>query len=86
MKTDKKLVPRKNGLLNYYFEEVKKGKTIDHYDPNLGHYKEVWKKFFYTKKCLYCDKEFEARRVDTTYCCQNCQKAHLRIRKLLDLK
>lgn len=82
MKTDKKLIKGKNGLRNYQFEEVKKGKTINHYNPNLGHYTEEWKNFFYTKKCLYCSKGFESRRVDATFCCQNCQKAHMRVRKL----
>lgn len=82
MKTEKKLVNGKNGLRNYQFEEVKKGKTINHYHPQFGHYTEEYTKFFYTKKCQYCKREFEAKRVDATFCSQNCQKAHMRVRKL----
>lgn len=85
MKTEKKLVNGRNGLRNYQFEEVKKGKIINHYDPNFGHYTEEWKIFFYTKKCLYCNGKFEAKRIDTTFCSQGCQKAHLRLRKRMQL-
>ncbi|AKD56978.1 hypothetical protein [Spirosoma radiotolerans] len=85
MKTDKKLVQGKNGLRNYHFEEVKKGKIINHYDPNFGHYTEVWKSFFYKKKCLYCSNEFEGKRLDATFCSQSCQKAHKRLRKNIDI-
>lgn len=81
MKTKNKLKQGRNGLRNFQFEEVKKGKVINHYNPDFGHYTEEWTNFFYIKKCLYCSKEFEARRVDTTFCCQGCQKAHMRLRK-----
>ncbi|MCX6218304.1 hypothetical protein [Spirosoma sp.] len=83
MKTDNKLKHGKNGLRNYSFEEVMKGKVINRYDPDFGHFTEEWTNFFYIKKCLYCSKEFEAKRVDCTFCSQNCQKAHIRLRKLL---
>ncbi|AUD05556.1 hypothetical protein CWM47_29160 [Spirosoma pollinicola] len=80
---EKKNEPKegKNGLRNYSFERVKKGKIVYLNDPRMpGAYQE-WTNFFYTKKCLYCSKEFEAKRVDTTFCSQNCQKAHLRLRR-----
>lgn len=82
MKSDSKNIHEgKNGLRNYAFESVKKDKVTNHYDNEFGHWRELQPGFFYKKKCLYCSKEFEARRVDTTFCCQGCQKAHLRIRK-----
>lgn len=80
MKTDNKIKQGKNGLRNFKFESVQKGKFVYHHDTHFGHYTEKLTNFFYTKKCLYCDREFEGKRVDATFCSQNCQKAHLRLR------
>lgn len=71
----------KNGLRNYTFERVRKNKTIPRYDPRFGNWTEEYRGMFYTKKCLYCSKDFEARRVDAAFCSQGCQKAHLRVRR-----
>lgn len=71
----------KNGLRNYSFERVKKGKIVYLNDPRWPEAYQVWTNFFYTKKCLYCSKEFEGKRVDAAFCCQSCQKAHIRLRK-----
>ncbi|OJW75209.1 MAG: hypothetical protein BGO59_18125 [Spirosoma sp. 48-14] len=80
MKTNDKIKEGKNGLRNYQFEKVQKGKRI--YSQRWpGSYQE-FTNFFYTKKCLFCDKEFEGKRVDATFCCQGCQKAHLRLRRV----
>ena len=71
----------KNGLRSYQFETVKKNKVISHYEPGIGRWTEHHSGMFYKKECVYCSREFEARRVDTAFCCQGCQKAHLRLRK-----
>lgn len=71
----------KSGLRSYQFERVRKNKTITHYDPRFGKWTEEFRGMFYTKKCIFCSVEFEARRVDTAFCSQGCQKAHLRLRK-----
>jgi hypothetical protein len=74
------IIEGKNGLRNYGFEKVKKDKVTYHTDPDIGIYTQKYYGMFYTKQCLYCQKSFEARRVDTSFCCQGCQKAHLRQR------
>ena len=33
---------------------------------------------FYSKPCLFCKEEFEARRQETAFCSQRCQKAYQR--------
>jgi|GEM_PF-5105051 len=81
MKKDEKTIQGKNSLRNYQFERVQRSKRITHYHPQFGTYYQIFNNFFYTKQCLYCHKEFEARRVDTAFCSQNCQKANLRLRK-----
>lgn len=81
MENKDKIVTGKNGLRNYHFEEVKNGKSIPHYSQQFGSWSEEFYGMFYTKECLYCSKQFEARRVDTAFCSQGCQKAHLRLRK-----
>ena len=73
----------KNGLRSYQFETVKKDKTISHYERDIGRWTEHHAGMFYTKQCVYCSKEFEARRVDTAFRSQNCQKAHLRLREII---
>ncbi|WP_020597121.1 hypothetical protein [Spirosoma panaciterrae] len=79
MNKNDKIVEGKNDLRNYQFEHVKKGKRI--YSQIFpGSYQE-FTNFFYTKKCLYCGKEFEGKRVDATFCCQGCQKARMRLRR-----
>ncbi|WP_138993486.1 hypothetical protein [Larkinella sp. C7] len=75
------IIQDKNGLRNYGFEKVQKNKRIHNYDPDYGTSSYTIKGMFYRKKCQYCEKDFEARRVDTAFCCQGCQKAHLRLRK-----
>jgi hypothetical protein len=82
MKNNDKIIRGKNGLRNYNFEEVKNGKSKSYYDQHMGYCIEKFHGMFYTKQCLYCSKDFEARRVDTAFCCQGCQKAHLRLRKI----
>lgn len=67
----------KNGLRNYSFNTVQKNKIIYHGNNCTQNISGM----FYKKNCLFCKKEFEARRVDTSFCCQGCQKAHLRLRK-----
>ena len=82
MKEKNKVIKGKNGLRNYQFESVEKDKSKRIYDSYLnGYVTQTWYGMFYKKKCLYCNKEFEARRVDTAFCCQGCQKADLRLRK-----
>lgn len=80
MSKKNKIVEGKNGLRNYSFEKVQKGKRVTHYEPGIGTYYQEWTNLFYKKKCLFCEKEFEARRVDSAFCCQSCQKASLRLR------
>lgn len=81
MKKNDKPEQGNNGLRNYQFDRVTKGKREYLIDPRLPGAYRKWDNFFYTKQCLYCRKEFEARRVDTAFCSQNCQKADLRLRK-----
>lgn len=81
MKKDNKVIQSKSGIRNYDFESVKKDKSTPHYDQSFGYWSEHLKGMFYRKTCLYCQKSFEGRRVDTAFCCQGCQKAHLRLRK-----
>ncbi|MFD1142162.1 hypothetical protein ACFQ4C_13635 [Larkinella insperata] len=83
---NEKIEQGKNGLRNYGFSSVQKNKEIDRCDYRLGIYTEVTIGMFYKKKCLYCENEFEARRVDASFCCQSCQKAHLRLRKKATIK
>lgn len=75
-----KIEQGKNGLRNYGFNTVHKNKEIDRCEYGLGIYTEVTIGMFYKKNCLFCQKEFEARRIDASFCCQGCQKAHLRLR------
>ena len=81
MNNNNKVKEGKNGLRNYGFERVKKGKRVYLNDPRFPGLYQEWTNFFYTKECLYCEKEFESKRVDTSFCSQSCQKAHLRLRK-----
>lgn len=82
MKKEGKTIDGKNGLRNYQFEKVQKGKTIRYYDSDYrGYVTERFSGMYYTKMCLYCSKGFEAQRVDTSFCSQSCQKAHLRLRR-----
>ncbi len=76
----KELREGKNGLRNFAFEKVQKDKVIHHYDPRWGSSREHIIGMFYTKKCLFCKKQYEARRIDSTFCSQGCQKAHKRMR------
>ncbi|WP_247236090.1 hypothetical protein [Telluribacter sp. SYSU D00476] len=69
----------KNGLRNYGFKKVQKDKIIHHYDDYR--YTENLIGLFYTKECQYCRKEYEGKRVDSTFCSPGCQKAHLRQRR-----
>jgi hypothetical protein len=81
MKKQANIIEGKNGLRNYGFEAVQKDKVTSHYDRDFGRWTETQRGMFYKKNCLYCSKEFEGKRVDAAFCCQSCQKAHLRLRK-----
>lgn len=78
MKKNDKIIEGKNGLRNYQYEKVEKGRLV--YMQSKG-YTIEYTNFFYTKKCVYCNAEFEAKRVDTAFCSQSCQKADMRVRK-----
>lgn len=82
MNDNDKIEQGKNGLRSYQFESVQKNKQKSYYDDyerKRVHY--TVNGLFYIKKCVYCSGDFGARRVDTAFCCQGCQKAHLRLRK-----
>ncbi|PRY21119.1 hypothetical protein CLV58_1539 [Spirosoma oryzae] len=81
MKKESKVVVSKSGIRNYEFESVKKDKDVSHYDQHFGYWSEHKKGMFYKKSCLYCLKTYEGKRADTAFCCQSCQKAHLRLRR-----
>lgn len=65
---------KKQSNRNYNFLSVKKNKR--HLDREYGYYHEIG--MFYQKECLFCKKQFEARRMDKAFCSPNCQKAYRR--------
>lgn len=65
---------KKKSNRNYNFLSVKKNKR--HYSSSYGEYYEIG--MFYQKECLFCKKQFEARRDDTAFCSPNCQKTYRR--------
>ncbi|GAB3710204.1 hypothetical protein GCM10027592_47000 [Spirosoma flavus] len=79
MKNNDKIIEGKNGLRNYNFKSVKREERK--YNQFFQSTYQGFVSFIYAKQCLYCKKEFEGKRIDATFCCQACQKAHLRTRK-----